>query len=134
MFCHSCGAQIEDHSNNCPSCGASQGRSPDAPDPSMHNGARAYNPAWQAQTPAATYLVPSILVTLFCCQIFGIVAIVYSAIAMGKNSSGDYQGAEKAAGTAKMWCWLGFGIGLVVMLLYAALMIAGAAASSGSYP
>ena len=86
--------------------------------------------AQSAGVPTPTYLVPSILVTLFCCQIFGIVAIVYSAIAMGKNSSGDYAEAAKAANTAKMWCWIGFGIGMVFVLIYAALAVVGAMAGT----
>lgn len=85
-------------------------------------------------SPSSTYLVQSILVTIFCCQIFGIVAIVYSAIAMGKNSSNDFSGAAYAAGKAKMWCWLGFGVGFIVAILYIALMILGAAAGAAATP
>lgn len=90
------------------------------------------DPAFQASagqgTSAQTYLVPSILVTIFCCQIFGIVAIVFAAIATGKNSSGDYAGAAKAGSQAKMWCLIGFGIGLLFWIVYAVLMMLGVVA------
>lgn len=85
--------------------------------------------AWQEGSPAPSHLAQSILVTLFCCQPCGIVAIVFSAIAMGKNSSGDYEGAAAAAKTASIWAWVGFGVGLVVILLYAGMVILAAAAS-----
>lgn len=91
-------------------------------------------PAGYAGSPPPTYLVPAILVTIFCCQIFGIVAIVYSAIAMGKNSSNDYSGAMEAAKKSKMWCWIGFGVGLVIIILYVGLMFLGALAGAATTP
>jgi hypothetical protein len=129
MFCPNCGAQNADSAHACSSCGASLA----APqDPRMANRVNAMGGG-----PVPTYLVPSILVTIFCCQIFGIVAIVFSAIAMGKNSGGDFAGAADAAKNAKMWCWIGFGIGLVFIIGYTILMVLGAlagAAGSGMNP
>ena len=63
--------------------------------------------------PPPNYLVPSILVTLCCCLIGGIVAIVYAAQVNSKWSAGDYAGARAASANAKMWCWLSFGIGIL---------------------
>ena len=48
----------------------------------------------------------------------GIVAIVYAAQVDGKYAAGDYQGAVDTAGKAKTWCWVSFGIGLVVSILW----------------
>lgn len=124
MYCSKCGEPVHENDQNCSSCGQ-QVRANHGSPPHMGHGAY----AGHGGTPAPTYLVPSILVTLFCCQVFGIVAIVFSAIAMGKNSSGDYQGAQKAASTAKMWNWIGFGIGFAFVLIYAAMMIVGGLAS-----
>ena len=58
---------------------------------------------FQHQTPVNVpdYLIPSILATLFCCQIFGIIAIVYSALASGEKSTGNYQKAISHANNAK---------------------------------
>ena len=122
MYCTHCGAPIHELDQNCSACGAPQNHG------SGHGRAPGPQYAVGGGAPSPTYLVPSILVTLFCCQIFGIVAIVYSAIAMGKNSLGDFMGAKQAAGTAKMWCWLGFGIGFVIILAYVAIAIVSAAA------
>lgn len=47
------------------------------------------------------YLVQSILVTLFCCLPFGVVAIIYAAQVNSKLQVGDYEGAVKASNTAK---------------------------------
>jgi hypothetical protein len=85
------------------------------------------------------YLVQAILTTIFCCIPFGIVAIIFAAQVNGKLSAGDYAGAMQASKQAKMWCWLSFGIGLAVEILFFvvyAMMIAAAvsAASHGAPP
>ena len=71
------------------------------------------------------YLVQAILVTLFCCIPFGIVAIVFAAQVNGKIQSGDITGAQDSSAKAKMWCWLAFGLGLVAIAL--SLLLNGAA-------
>jgi hypothetical protein len=63
------------------------------------------------------YLVQSILVTLFCCLIGGIVSIIYAAQVNGKLAAGDVRGAIEASNNAKTWCWVSFGIGLVGNLI-----------------
>lgn len=65
-----------------------------------------------------TYLVQSILVTLFCCLPFGIVSIVYAAQVSSKLAGGDYEGAMKSSKNAKLWSWLGFGFGLLMIVAY----------------
>ncbi|HDH96532.1 MAG TPA: CD225/dispanin family protein [Proteobacteria bacterium] len=65
-----------------------------------------------------TYLVPSILVTLFCCLPLGVAAIVFSAIAHGQVKSGNIEEALKNANIAKVLCWIGFGLGLAFIALY----------------
>jgi hypothetical protein len=83
----------------------------------------------QRQTPPPNYLVFAILVTIFCCQILGIVSIVFAAQVNSKWNSGDIQGALDASKNAKLWAWIAFGsgliIGLVVMLLAAFGVLAG---------
>jgi hypothetical protein len=59
------------------------------------------------------YLVPAILCTLCCCMPAGIVAIVYAAQVDTKANAGDVEGAERASNTAKLWCWVSFGLGLI---------------------
>jgi len=73
------------------------------------------------------YLWQSIVVTILCCWPFGIPAIIFSAKVNGLLSSGQIEEAKKASTQAKMWCWISFGLGLVVQLLsllYYALVFA----------
>ena len=51
--------------------------------------------------PPKTWLVESILVTIFCCQILGIISIIYSAGVESKFYRGDIAGAENSSKTAK---------------------------------
>jgi hypothetical protein len=81
------------------------------------------------------YLVQAILVTLFCCLPFGIVAIVFAAQVNGKLAAGDHAGAVQTSNQAKMWCWISFGIGLVVVVAYVGfmLLVALAGAHAGTH-
>lgn len=77
------------------------------------------------------YLTQSILITLCCCLPFGIVAIVFSSQVNSKLLAGDIAGAQKASDNAKMWGWIGFGVGIVtnvIVILSQALV-----ASQGAY-
>jgi hypothetical protein len=80
--------------------------------------ARDIEDATPRQGPVPNYLVQAILVTICCCLPGGIVAIVYAAQVNGKLASGDYTGARVASDTAKMWCWISFGVGLAINALY----------------
>ena len=72
------------------------------------------------------YLVPAILVTIFCCWPFGIPAIVFAAKVDGMVSRGDIAGALDSSNKAKTWAWVSFGSGLVFVVLYIGLMVVGA--------
>jgi hypothetical protein len=72
------------------------------------------------------YLVQAILVTLCCCLPFGIVAIVYAAQVNSKLEAGDIAGAQESSRNAKMWCWIGFGCGLLAVLIWMGLFGIGA--------
>jgi hypothetical protein len=76
------------------------------------------------------HLVMAILVTLFCCLPFGIVAIVYAAQVNGKVALGDIQGAQKASRSAKIWSWWALGVGIVIGILFTSLSIIGSAMST----
>jgi hypothetical protein len=71
------------------------------------------------------YLAQAILVTLFCCLPFGIVSIVYAAQVNGKLQAGDVQGAISSSNSAKMWCWISFGIGFAFSALYMLAVLGG---------
>ena len=70
------------------------------------------------QIPPKTWMVESILVTLFCCMPFGIAGIVNAASVESKFYSGDHIGAQRASANAKKWTTISFWIGVVVSLLY----------------
>ena len=78
-----------------------------------------------AHEPIPNFLVPSILVTIFCCWPFGIPAIVFAAKVDGMVARGDIAGARHASKQAKTWTWVSFGCGLVGILLYVGLMMTG---------
>jgi len=111
MFCTKCGARNDETARNCTVCGGALIATPGAATPSD-----VWQPLERPYVP--TYLAQAILVTLFCCLPFGIPAIVYAAQIGSKLASGDYAGAVHSSKQAKMWCWIGFGCGLVWIILY----------------
>ena len=85
---------------------------------------------WQgAAGPAIqTWLVPAILVTLFCFLPTGIAAIVFASQVNSKKNAGDYAGAMHASKQARLWTLISLGVGLVFVVI----IIIATAASSGS--
>ena len=84
-----------------------------------------------SQTPVAgeytvyipDYLVQAILITVCCCLPFGIVAIVYAARVKAFLLGGQNAMAQEASDKAKMWCWVGFGIGIVIGGFYMLILM-----------
>jgi hypothetical protein len=68
-------------------------------------------------------LVWAILVTIFCCLPFGVVAIVYAAQVNGLIATGNLVAAKKASNDAKTWIWISFGIGAAFAAIYLIYMI-----------
>ena len=77
-----------------------------------------------AATRPKTYLMEAIVASLLCCIPFGIVAIVYAAQVDSKFTAGDYQGAQKAAHSAKTWYHVALISGLVIIAISIASKIA----------
>ncbi len=119
MFCKRCGQQIDDSATFCEHCGADQRPAPEAqgyqPQPEVQ-------PAWTApaapQVKGTTYLVWSILVTIFCCLPLGIPAIVFAAKIDNCNARGDFNGAAENARKAKLFCIWGAVLTVVLAILY----------------
>jgi hypothetical protein len=63
------------------------------------------------------YLVPAII-SVFCCWPLAIVAIIFAAQVNGKVAAGDIAGAEDASKKAKMFSFIGIGLGLAGILIY----------------
>ena len=70
-------------------------------------------------TPAniPNYLVPAIL-SVICCWPLAIVAIIFAAQVNGKVAAGDIQGAMDASKKAKLFSFLGIGLGGALILIY----------------
>ncbi|MBN1816567.1 MAG: CD225/dispanin family protein [Sedimentisphaerales bacterium] len=120
MFCSKCGTINDDNAFRCVNCGEQL--------QAAGSGVPA-QPAFNNVGNVPNYLVQAILITLCCCQPFGIVAIVYAAQVNGKLQAGDVGGAMECSGKAKMWCWLGFGLGLLGGLIFIGIQILGAIAA-----
>jgi hypothetical protein len=86
---------------------------------------------WQrpAAPPIQTYLVPAILVTLFCFFPTGIAAIVYATQVSSKRDAGDYIGAVRASKQARMWTLVSLAIAVAILVI---AVIAAAASGGGS--
>lgn len=79
------------------------------------------------QKPPKSWLVESILVTLFCCLPFGIAGIVNASKVESRFNAGDHAGAESASAAAKKWTMIGLIIGVVGVVGYILLIVLGIA-------
>lgn len=75
--------------------------------------------------PPPNYLAFAIIVTILCCQIFGIVSIVFAAQVNSKWHAGDYEGAENASKNARLWALIGLASGFVILLFFVVLSLLG---------
>ena len=70
-------------------------------------------------------MIKAVLVTLFCCLPFGIVAIVKASEVNGKLAAGDVEGAQFSAAEADKWANYGLILGIVGGVIYFLLQILG---------
>jgi hypothetical protein len=94
-------------------------------------------PGYPPQQPPAgqapnNYLVWSILVTLFCCLPFGVVAIVKSTQVNGLWAQGQYAEAQASAESAKKWVMWSVIAGVISFIIYGILMALGAFSASNN--
>lgn len=76
-----------------------------------------------------TWLVESILVTLFCCLPFGIVGIVKASQVESLFRQGNYPAAKKASDDAGKWTKWGLICGLLGILIYIVFVVIGVMAN-----
>ena len=77
------------------------------------------------QSPPPNYLAFAIIVTILCCQILGIVSIVFAAQVNSKWNAGDYEGAISASKNAKLWAWVAFASGFAIITIVVLLSFLG---------
>jgi uncharacterized membrane protein YvbJ len=110
MFCKNCGNEIADAAVVCPKCGVPvAGKS-----------------VASATEQVPNHMVGAILTALFCCQIGGIVAIVYAAQVNSKLARGDIEGARAASKTANTWITVNIITGVLIGVIYAIIGAASA--------
>ena len=68
-----------------------------------------------SEAEAPTNLVWAVIVTVMCCQIMGIIAIVYGAMTSTANSAGNYEKARHYSDIAQIWVMVSIALGLVYM-------------------
>lgn len=143
MWCPRCGSQTEDQAKFCSACGmdlstyqrlwqdqgaqAAYGQ-PEAPKPAPTPQPQQTSPSPPEQTPTLQPAVPqgqrpqipnylgwSIAVLILCFWPTAIPAIINSTQVDSRLARGDVDGAWEASRKAKMWCWISFAIGVVLL-------------------
>ena len=121
MECPTCGSRNEDANRFCVSCGRglrSEAYRPYRELRGGEHGGEEYSPYGGSgghPQRVPNYLIPSILVTIFCCLPVGIAAIVFAAQVNGKVAAGDIAGAQSASRTARTLVIISVVIGFVVI-------------------
>jgi hypothetical protein len=120
VYCPNCSAENSEDATYCANCGNELNRietpSEDVPPPPQGGTQTSYAPQ-SSQADVPNYLVQAILTTVFCCLPLGIVSIVYAAQVNGKVAAGDRAGALESSRNARLWAWISFGAGLVLVVL-----------------
>ena len=83
-----------------------------------------YNQHANTQQPPKTWLLESILVTLFCCIPFGIAGIVNASKVESRFASGDIAGATQASNDAAKWTKISFWVGLITSIIAVVVSVA----------
>lgn len=73
----------------------------------------------------STYLIWAVLVTILCCFIPGIVAIIFSSQVSSRYYSGDFEGAKRASRNAEIWIIVSFVLGVLTATLYLPIAMIG---------
>jgi ribosomal protein L40E len=136
-ICPECNAQVSMGAESCPKCGfplkepfdiVKKGKHPTIERKEDESSVIITNmDNTNNQKPPKTWLVESILVTLFCCLPFGIAGIVNASKVESRFYAGDIEGANRSSADAKKWTTISFWIGLAVGVIYLIVVIAGGA-------
>jgi len=78
------------------------------------------------------YMVLAIVCTVLCCLPAGIGGIIYASKVNEHHAKGDYEAAESASKNAKLFSFIGIGVGLVFIVLYM-IFVGFALVSSGEF-
>ena len=86
-------------------------------------------PAVPAEKPNTVLWIVLAAVEIFtCCQLTGIVSLIFAILGHVAADKGDFAEAEKKIKTAKTWFWVGLVLGLVFIIAYFILVAIGVTA------
>jgi len=91
--------------------------------PAAHPAPQVYNGAVPEAGRPQSHLVAAIVVTILCCTLPGIVAIIYSSSVSSRLAASDYEGAWKSSRRAEGWIIASFVLGLLSATLWFPLAI-----------
>ena len=90
---------------------------PQVPQPPMPQ------PPVAPEAEAPTNLVWAVIATVMCCQITGVIAIVYGAMTSSANSAGNYEKARRYSDIAQIWVMVSIVLGLIYMPIALLMMM-----------
>ena len=91
-------------------------------------------PPTGAPATVPNYMVPAII-SIFCCVPAGIGAIIFATQVNSKLAAGDVAGAQDASKKAKLFSYIGLGVGalwIICVIIYVVFVVGLAALSAGS--
>ncbi|MBR2003324.1 MAG: CD225/dispanin family protein [Thermoguttaceae bacterium] len=130
MFCPNCNSQVPNGAPYCEKCGVQFKAAPAPKKRSSGGGGGGGGSRGGAAPPS--YLVLSILATMFCCLPTGIVAIIKSAQVGGAVARGDYNAAQEASSAAMKWCVISFVLAALYLLFSWIMIVTQAEAGGGA--
>ena len=76
-----------------------------------------------SEAEAPTNLVWAVIATVMCCQITGVIAIVYGVMTSSANSAGNYEKARRYSDIAQIWVMVSIVLGLIYMPIALLMMM-----------
>jgi hypothetical protein len=86
--------------------------------------------AMTGDAPPVSYIWGA-LVTIFCCNVLGVISLIYAGMANTELARGNMPGYHANRRTSFIWLWVALGIGIVFSVLYAVIVVGGAVAGGG---
>ena len=149
MNCKNCGAEINEGAAFCGNCGMKvETEQPVYEAPAQEFSQEVHNeyqeqgsyvppvmPEYQAEPvvngerPNTVLWIVLAAVEIFtCCQLTGIISLIFAILGHVAADKGDFAEAERKIKTAKIWFWVGLGLGILFVVLYALIFALGIAA------
>ncbi len=121
MFCKYCGEKISENTKFCPNCGAPiEEPEPESPFDVLKDESfkTACENGYEEPMPDATIWIILNAISIFtCCQVTGIIGLVYAILANTAIKTGDREDALEKIKTSKACLILGLVIGVVIAFI-----------------